>query len=208
MRPFRYAEISIFLLLAELIIVPTMEVSAQTSTGIVVESVTDYGPGDQLPNAIPNGDGFLQGMVFPGSRFHLNARWTDGTVYDTDFVNPQINSVGTDQINFDIPGTAVSYFTGHGSCNAGCSMAPACATTSACTSPNPNAGERLPGTCRFSPFDPPRCCYMTDRAAITHGTGDRFGGVVNYSSGPIRFGESPQSGAWAGVGTDGGAHLF
>jgi hypothetical protein len=206
MRPLLYTGLLIALL-AENTVLPAPRANAQTSTGIVVESVTDYGPGDQLPNAIPNGDGFVQGMVFPGSRFHLNSRWTNGTVYDTDFVDPQINSLGNDQNNFDKPGTAVSYFTGHGSCLDGCSTHRSCTTTRACTSPNASAGERLPGTCRFSPFDAPRCCYLTDRAAITHGTGDRFGGVVNYSRGATRFGESPQSGTWAGAGTDGGANL-
>lgn len=187
--------------------VPTINANAQTSTGIVVESVNDYGPCCSLPNSIANGDGFLQGMVFPGSRWHLNERWTDGAVYDTDFVDPAINSLGNDQSYFDKPGTAVSYFTGHGTCNAGCSTAPLCSTTGACTTPNAAAGERMPGTCRFSPMDSPRCCYMTDRSAVTHGTGDRFGGIVNYSSGPIRWGESPTSGPWAGAGTDGGTNL-
>ena len=56
-------------------------------------------------------------MVFPGSRFHSNARWTDRNVWDTDFVDPAVNSQGDDEHNFDMPGTAVSYFTGHGFCN-------------------------------------------------------------------------------------------
>jgi hypothetical protein len=48
---------------------------------------------------------------------------------------------------------------------------------------------------------------MADRAAATAGTFDRLNGVVNYTSGPIRWGESPSSGAWAGAGTDGGTNL-
>jgi len=39
------------------------------STGIVVESVKDFGGVGDLLNSIANGDGFLQGMVFPGSPF-------------------------------------------------------------------------------------------------------------------------------------------
>lgn len=186
--------------------VPTINANAQTSTGIVVESVKDYGPGDQLDNSIANGEGFLTGMVFPGSRWHRNAYFINENVWDTDFVDPEINAQGDDLNNFDKPGTAVSYFTGHGITAHGCS-GPPCSTTAACTTPNTAAGERPPGTCRFSPFDTPRCCYMVDRAAVTRGTGDRFGGIVNYTGGPIRWGESPQSGGWAGAGTNGGTNL-
>jgi hypothetical protein len=188
---------------------PLSAAIAQTSTGIIVESVNDYTlrNGPSLANSIANGDGFMNNMLFSGSRWHLNARWTDRSVYDTDFVDPAVNSQGADPFNFDIAGTAVSYFTGHGFCNAGCSQATPCSTTSACTTPNAAAGERMPGSCRFSPMDNPRCCYMTDRAAATAGTFDKFNGVVNYTSGAIRWGESPQSGAWAGAGTNGGTNL-
>jgi hypothetical protein len=178
------------------------------STGLVVESVNDYTlrNGPSLSNSIANGDGFLQGMTFPGSRFHLNVRWVDKNVWDTDFLDPSANSQGGDQSNFDTPGTAISYFTGHGFCNSGCSTT-SCTTTRACTTPNANAGERMPGTCRFSPFDQPRCCYMVDRAAATAGNADKFNGVVNYTSGATRWGESPSSGGWAGAGTNGGTNL-
>jgi hypothetical protein len=186
--------------------------NAQSSTGIIVESVNNYGGGPNcstppnLCNSIANGDGFLQGMVFPGSRFFRSARWTDGSVYDTDFVDPEINAQGADQSNFDKPGTAVSYFTGHGITADGCSSQ-ACTSTSQCTTPNAAAGQRFPASCRFSPFDSPRCCYMVDRAAVVKGSGDRFNGIVNYTRGPIRWGESPQAGGWAGAGTNGGANL-
>jgi hypothetical protein len=48
---------------------------------------------------------------------------------------------------------------------------------------------------------------MVDRAAVTFSPFNKFSGTVNYSGGPIRWGESPQSGAWAGAGTDGGTNL-
>jgi hypothetical protein len=47
---------------------------------------------------------------------------------------------------------------------------------------------------------------MVDRAAVTHGSGDRFNGIVNYTGGPIRWGESA-SRSWAGAGTNGGTNL-
>jgi hypothetical protein len=48
---------------------------------------------------------------------------------------------------------------------------------------------------------------MKDRFALTKGLFDKFGGSVNYSGGPIRWGESPESGDWAGAGTNGGTNL-
>ncbi len=176
------------------------------SKGIVVESVNNFGGSGDLSNSIANGDGFIQGMVFPGSQFFLSARWTDGTVYDTDFVDHEINALGNDNGNFDKPGTAISYLTAHGIGAHGCSSQ-ACTSTSQCQSPNAAAGERFPASCRFSPFDSPRCCYMVDRAAVVRGTGDRFNGVINYTGGPVRWGESPQSGGWAGAGTNGGTNV-
>jgi hypothetical protein len=183
---------------------------AQTSTDIIVESVTDYGPGDQLVNSIPNGDGFAQGMLFPGSRFTAGARYTNSAVYDTDFVDPAADKRGNDTTFFDRHNRAVAYFTGHGIADHGCSTV-SCSTSTVCTNPATAQGggaARLPGVCRFSPFDMPRCCYMVDRQAVTRSPSDRFNGRINYTSGPIRWGESPQSGGWAGAGMDGGANLI
>ena len=87
---------------------------AQVSTDLIVESVSDYGPGDQLVNSIPNGDGFAQGMLFPGSRFTAGARYTNTAVYDTDFVDPGADQRGNDTTFFDRRSRAIAYFTGHG----------------------------------------------------------------------------------------------
>lgn len=178
---------------------------AQESKGIVIESVNNYGTCCSLPNSIANGDGFKDGVVFPGSRFYLSQRWTDGLVYDTDFADPQVNAVGQDNLYFDKPGTAISYFTGHGITTHGCSTN-ACTSTTQCNNPA-SGGGRLPGSCRFSPFDTPRCCYMVDRMAVVQGSVARLNNQVNYTGGPIRWGESPQSGGWAGAGTDGGTNV-
>jgi hypothetical protein len=197
------------------LVAPIGEADAQTSTGIIVESVNNYGGGadcntaPNLCNSIANGDGFIQGMVFPGSRWHQTVRFTDNNVWDTDFIDPEYDPRGNDTANFDIPGTAVSYFTGHGIADHGCSTV-SCSTTAQCTQPNTATGSgvpRLPGTCRFSPMDLPRCCYMVDRAAVTSSTFNKFSGIVNYSGGPTAWGESPSSGPWAGALTNGGANL-
>ena len=64
-----------------------------------------------------------------------------------------------------------------------------------------------PGTCRYSPMDAPRCCYLTDRQALTSGNYNINNGNVNYTSGPVRWGESTTSGPWASAGTNGGTNL-
>jgi hypothetical protein len=190
--------------------VPVMSANAQTSTDIIVESVNNYGGNGDLPNSIANGDGFTQGMVFPGSRWTPGARYTDSAVYDTDFADSSLTPFGADQTFFDRGRRAVAYFTGHGIVDHGCSTV-SCTSTSQCTQPNTATGPgvaRMPGSCRFSPMDLPRCCYMVDRKALNFSpANDKFNGVINYTSGPIRWGESPQSGGWAGAGTDGGANL-
>jgi hypothetical protein len=182
-----------------------IKADAQTSTNIIVESVKDYGPGDQLLNSITNGDGFMQGMVFPGSRWRWGGRWTEAAVFDTDFLDISATPLGHDQSYFDVPNTAVSYFTGHGITADGCSTEK-CSTTSSCS--KPLTGPPVYVSCRYSPMDSGRCCYMVDRALVTHGASDKFGGVVDYTGGPVRWGESPQSGTWAGSGTNGGANLI
>jgi hypothetical protein len=136
-------------------------------------------------------------------------RWIDTDVWDIDFMDSAVSfhAQGIDWREFDRPGAAISYFTGHGIIDDGCSTQQACATTAACTTPSVAAGERMPGTCRFSPIDKPRCCYMVDRAARTFGSADKILGIVNYTRGPVRWGESPSSGPWARAGTDGGTNL-
>lgn len=197
------------------LILPATGALAQFSTEIIVESVDNYGGGancntpPNLCNSIANGDGFAQGMTFPGSRFRAGARYTDTAVYDTDFADSSADNRGTDQTYFDRSRRAIAYFTGHGIGDHGCSTV-ACTSTSQCTRPNTAMGggvARMPGTCRFSPMDSPRCCYMVDRQAVTSSPSDKLGGRINYTGGPIRWGESPEAGGWAGAGTDGGANL-
>ena len=180
-----------------------------TSTGLIVESVDNYTirNGPSLSNSIANGDGFITGMTISGSPWRLMTRWTDLNVWDTDFMDPAVDPVGDDSHNFDQRGAAISYFTGHGFCQDGCSQGQSCSTTTACKTPSAVAGERFPASCRFSPLDKPRCCYMVDRAGATSGQNDQKNGVVGYTSGPIRWGESSTSGGWAGAGTDGGTNL-
>jgi hypothetical protein len=167
------------------------------SNGIVVESVNNFGGVGDLQNS---------NMVFPGSPFHRSLRWIDPQVNDTDFVDPALNPLGIDSGNFDLPGTAISYLTAHGSTADGCTSV-TCTTTAACPEFRDFTHPPVPRTCRYSPMDPARCCNMVDRLAIVNGSGDRFGGSINYTSGPIRWGNSPATGGWAGAGTSGGTNV-
>jgi hypothetical protein len=210
----RYSSIA-----ATLAFAAALTLSACESNHLVVESVDNYSlrNGPSLANSIANGDGFIKGMTVDGSPWKLSTRWTDQNVWDRDFTDPDVNGGqgGDDAHNFDQPGTAISYFTGHGFCDDGCPRNPRpppiwaqpCSTTSTCNSPDATLGQRMPGTCRFSPLDTPRCCYMVDRRAAVSGTYDINNGVVNYTNGPIRWGESSNSGGWAGAGTNGGTNL-
>ncbi len=178
--------------------------------GIVVASVNDYsrgyGPGCPkqpcLPNSIANGDGFIRAMVAPGSGWTLSERAVDTQVDDIDFVD----AANMDSLHFDQPGTAISYFTGHGLSNAyGANPPQKCTSTAQCMSPVP--GATLPGSCKFGPGDISQCVYLSDRALVTDSPFDRFGSLVDYSGGTVHWGESRNAGAWAGAGTDGGTNL-
>jgi hypothetical protein len=52
-----------------------------------------------------------------------------------------------------------------------------------------------------------QCVYYSDRVLAVNGSNDQFSGAVNYSAGAAAWGESPNSGNWRGVGTDGGTNL-
>ncbi|MBX3724483.1 MAG: hypothetical protein KF823_01020 [Xanthomonadales bacterium] len=191
-------------LMPAVLMIAVMTLSACASNGIIVESVSDYGPDDQLPAAVISGDGFLKGMLV-GSEWVGKARYTNSAVYDTDFLDRDVDSRGRDDLYFDRPGMAISYFTGHGILADGCTATP-CTSSGTCM--RLGVGNQIDyGACRFSPLDAPRCCYMTPRALVTRSPFDKFNGVVNYTSGPVRFGESRQSGGWAGAGTNGGTNL-
>jgi hypothetical protein len=178
------------------------------STGLVVESVNNYGGNGDLTNPIANGDGFIRAMTPPGSEWHVVHRYVDGLVWDTDF----LQGANWDGANFDQAGTAISYYSGHGLITA-YDEVPIhwCTSTSQCTNPPP--GARMPGSCKaagmpgYAPGDNSRCVYESDRALVVHGSNDQFGGIVNYSNGGVKWGESKNSGSWAGVGTNGGTNL-
>ena len=196
----RYWDMTVFVL--------SVALAGCQSTGLVVESVNNYSGNGDLTNSIANGDGFIRAMTPPDSEWHVIHRFTDRLVWDTDFLDgPQ-----RDARNFDQSGTAISYYTGHGLITPyGENPAHRCTSSSQCTSPP--AGASPPGVCKaagstnYAPGDTPQCVYYSDRILLVNGSNDQFGGQVNYSAGAAAWGESSNSGAWRGVGTDGGTNF-
>ncbi|MCY0997360.1 DUF6345 domain-containing protein [Myxococcus sp. MISCRS1] len=173
--------------------------SAHAQTGITIEAVNRYSCGT-LFNNIANVDNFRNRMLsIPG--YTAGLRYTDGLVWPTDFTDPQRVSGGSDTLYFDRSGDAISYFSGHGTCddhsNTPCTSRASCpdvaGTDKRCLrfSENPLAG---------------RCVYSRPRSIVVDRTGSACQSV-NYSSGPVAWGESPTAGGWAGAGTNGGINL-
>ncbi len=203
------------------------------------EAVDIYGPGPcntngSLCNPINNAQGFASWATrsfFSGPTF----TWTNGNVYDSDFVDRQLNSAGGDFGNFDPEGNtlAIAFFAGHGTSDDGFGLVGSadpcneyqqlCGTSSACLPQyNPavtfqgvngqyNAGA---GVCRHSPgyqysnIQYGYCAYNSDRFVIVNGNSVNFNNSVNYSfGGQVAWGESSNSGTWRGAYTDGGANV-
>src|SRR4051794_16367261 len=90
---------------------------ASANSNLVTESVSNYSGNGDIPNAIPNCWGFRSGMTGWTTLYN----YMDSSVYDTDFGDPQIRTGGGDTSNFGPSGSgaAISYFCGHGTCDAG-----------------------------------------------------------------------------------------
>ena len=168
-------------------------------TGISIEAVDAYSCG-ALSNDIPNVDNFRNRMLSIAG-YTAGVRYTNGLVWPTDFTDPEKVSGGADTFNFDRAGDAISYFSGHGTCDDQTSTA--CTTTAGC----PNVAGTEKRCLRFT--DSPlsgRCVYSRPRNIVVDRTGSACQ-FVDYSSGTVRLGEDPSAGAWAGAGTNGGVNL-
>lgn len=170
---------------------------ARAGSGITIEAVNTYAAGCQpnLPNCISNVDGFRTKMLGVGSGFTAGLRFTEGSVFVSDFTEAQ------DHANFDRNNNAdaIGYFHSHGFCD---DIGGNCTTSANCNAPP--AGSALPGIClrnQESPSVSGRCVYNRRRVSI-----NGVCGVVDYTNN-VRWGESAQSGAFAGAGTNGGVNF-
>lgn len=173
------------------------------SSGVVLESVNVYSGPDDLPNSIANSQGFMN--MLPTSLFSQTVHWQNSQVWDSDFVDPDWGPVGSDASNFDQPGQAISFFTGHG-------VPPStttqyCTTSATCTSPPMNSFPGAEGTCTAQPdlsTYEGYCTYDSARFLVTNGSSKSFNDLVGYRAW-VAFGESSQA-SWAGYGTNGGTN--
>jgi hypothetical protein len=133
----------------------------------------------------------------------VHGRSPDKFVYDTDFIDPDIQSgdAGDDTFNFDQNTIGTAYVCLHGTCNDmpgdTCRFASDCQSGGVCIAdapPNNTAGH---------------CAYYQDRYMITTADayGNNYGGWINYSAGLVKWGETTASGGWAGAGTNGGLNF-
>lgn len=168
-------------------------------TRISIEAVDNYSCGS-LSNNIPNVDNFRNRMLSIGG-YTAGVRYTNGLVYPTDFTDPQIVSGGADSSNFDRPGDAIAYFSGHGTCDDQTNTV--CTSNASC----PTIAGLQKQCLRFT--DSPlrgRCVYSRPRNIVVDKTGTSCQ-FVNYSTSGVRWGEDPSAGTWAGAGTNGGINL-
>lgn len=198
---------------------PAGEAAANSS--LITEAVSTYGGGADIPGAIPNCASFRANMT----GWTTAHAYTDNAVYDTDFVDGQIRSGGSDNLYFDADGNgvAISYFCGHGTCDAGfpggClgGSVQVCNDASDCPAANNPYSSYAPGpgVCRYWPGGSTGpgygyCAYASARYLVTNSTSSQYGNWVDYSNlqtDNVSWGESLFSGNWHGAGYNGGTNL-
>lgn len=168
------------------------------NTGTTIEAVKTYACGTVF-NTITDADGFLNRMDDIAG-YVLGQRYTETSVYASDFRDPDLaGPSANDTFNFDRGVDAISYYAGHGSCNDQTDTA--CTTTAGC--PTLAGLDKVCTRFTESPLTG-RCMYSRPRQIVVDdlsGPGCEF---IDASTSNLRFGESPNSGAFAGAGTNGG----
>jgi len=176
------------------------------SNGVTAEAVDVYcnanGGNCSSIICIAEADNFRNGLLNKsGTIYRAGARWTNKLVYDTDFFDPERTgqSFDNDTFEFDAAGNGLAYVCLHGTCND--MPGTTCTVQSQC-----GAGVCV-GDGPFSSSG--HCANNVDRLLITTADafGNHHGGAINYSTGLVKWGESPQSGSFAGAGTNGGINF-
>lgn len=219
--------LQLFLLLASsAILLASREASANTKVfaeGVVYSNGTcAMGPPPASPicggtwaplcNTSQNASDFYTRMTAPGTVWTAGHFYHDSAVWDSDFVDPDATTLayGGDTANFDRSDTALSFFSGHGSCADYTSAAGKkpfnCVNDAACTTPG--AGQTMPSRCLWDPFDGKGSCFYSAPHLIgTCSNSQQFGNAPVATGGLMKFGESTNSGGWAGAGTNGGINV-
>jgi hypothetical protein len=184
------------------VIVAATSSEALANSGISIEAVADYSAGGcgAHPWAITSADEFRKRMLsIPG--FTTGIRYVDSSVFRTDFIDPQVAGGfgGGDQGNFDRPVDAISFVSAHGSCTDQSTIP--CTSNSDC----PDIGSEQHICTRFteSPLAG-RCFYSDPKFIWVDDTSTPYCEGIDLTTGAVRLGESVNSGAFAGAGTNGG----
>jgi hypothetical protein len=192
-----------------LVATTALDASAQSSTGIVTETISDYtyvsgGSTGNNTDANTEGDGFYNAMVAAGTGYTALRRYEDSSVYDTDFYDPNLtgNSVDDDTSNFDPAGAAISLVIAHGICDD--------LTTTVCTSDaNCGAGAYCPGD-QLGAGEQRTCIKESSRRLVTSSPYSSHGNYVWYGyddQKSFALGEDANSGGFDGAGTNGGTNV-
>ena len=153
--------------------------------------------------------------------FSNGGEWYNADVWTTDFMDKDKTgwSQDHDETFFDSFDNAISWYAGHGVCNTGDTEGTAysqpCTSSAQCTTipagancPIPLTG---PGFCGHWPNNPNgKCVYTCMARELYMGnvnspppSGGGRNGTVSYSTPYLKWGESANSGGWAGAGTNG-----
>lgn len=188
---------------------------AQSSTAVVVETVSDYSYayGDHSFDIDANaeGQGLWNALTSPGTPWTRGAIWRDADVWDTDFYDRDLTGDYRDHGDdyFDAPGTGLSFFMAHGLCDDATSLPVSCWSDGDCP-----AGSYCPGGTPLSSTWARRCIaqkwrvFHTSSPHSSHQNRVAYGqtyGQPEYKS--FAMGEDLASGAFARVGTNGGANV-
>lgn len=177
---------------------------ALANTRYILNSVNNYGGNGNLSNSHANNQGFKNYLP----NWTQDIWYQDSNVYGSDFIDPQVWSGGTDDyIDRNNNFTSVYYYTGHGQeswswdnvpngfCNSA-SQCPVHAGASAKCIQRPLAHD----ICMYSDSNPGPFVHGASQAVV--------GNSPAFQTTPMRYGESPISGAWGGAGTNGGVNLM
>ncbi len=98
--------------------------ASAASTGVSAEATDVYcdANGNNCSSivCIAEADGYRNGLLnASGTIFTSGVRYTNKSVYDTDFIDPDISNgdFGNDTFNFDENGNGTAYVCLHGTCN-------------------------------------------------------------------------------------------
>lgn len=149
--------------------------------------------------------------------FRLGAWWEDSSVYDSDFMDPDLcpgrnfNDTG----NFDAPGLGISYYQGHGYGLTKPVPDEPCDTMYGCYNPpaGTSVGNTGYGACVLTPWTVGKwgagwgiCNYTSSPALATCGAFSANSQTVSLNS-CVALGENTYNGGWRGAGTNGGTSL-